>query len=178
MWNKKGVSGVVVTLLIVLITIAAGALLVSTVIPFIQNSLSTSTECISYREHFVFAEETGYNCYDVNNMTGFSVRAKYPERDLESLNSFDIVFSADNSLRKSRVNDGDNINPGIEGVRILDRGIVKLNVPKPGEMQTYVYNAGNIRPNKMLIYPVLKSGKICDVSDEIELVSCKGVNLI
>jgi predicted PurR-regulated permease PerM len=47
--NKKGVSGVIVTVLLILIVIASIAILATVVIPFIQNALGNTqglTECL------------------------------------------------------------------------------------------------------------------------------------
>jgi hypothetical protein len=50
----------------------------------------------------------------------------------------------------------------------LDGGDVEF--PKQGEVITYVYTSSE-RFKKMEVYPVIK-GKICEMSDEIEIVSC------
>ena len=177
MWNKRGVSAIVATVLIVLITIAAASILFTTIVPFVKNSLSSSTECLPYKTYIQFEKQSGYTCYDANNLTGFTVRVSAPSDGSDALERFDVAFSANLSLRRASVVDQADVNNGIEGVRMLDKTVSKISVAKIGEVQTYVYNAGAIRPAKIEVYPILKSGKICEKSDEVSLTSCKGVNL-
>ena len=68
--ERGGVSTVVATVLIVMLTIAAVALLAQFLIPFIRDTLAKSSECLEYKDYFKFKEEIGdnnYNCYVLNN---------------------------------------------------------------------------------------------------------------
>jgi flagellin-like protein len=75
MKGKRGVSDVVATILVVLITVAAAGLLISFVLPFIQKSLNTGTECLKYKDYLKFAPDLKYTCYDATGLHGFSIRA-------------------------------------------------------------------------------------------------------
>ena len=75
MMKRKGLSEIVSTVLIVLITIAAVAFVANLAIPFVRNNLQSSTECIASRGFFKFDDAQGYDCYDQNGLYGFSVQA-------------------------------------------------------------------------------------------------------
>ena len=176
MVNKRGVSAVVATILVVLITVAAAALLFSLIVPFVQNSLDSSTKCIPYRQHFTFEESQGYTCYDTEDQTGFSVRTSNSE-GVEEVIGFDVVFLASGSSKSISVREGD-LSSSEEGkIRMLDPTIQTISVPKTGEVQTYVLNDGSASYSSIEIYPVLSSGKICDLTDSVKLISCRGVSL-
>ena len=70
--NNKGMSGIVATVLLIMLTIVLGAFLAKFVIPFVKNNLSKSSECLDYRDHFSFQEsfriKTGsiYKDYNYN----------------------------------------------------------------------------------------------------------------
>ena len=48
-FNKKGLSTVVATMLIILLTLTAGSILITIVVPYVKNSLD-STECFKFRD--------------------------------------------------------------------------------------------------------------------------------
>ena len=75
MIKRKGLSEVVSTVLVVLITIVAVAFVANLAIPFVKNNLQSSTECLSARDYFKFDDSLGYTCYDQNGLYGFSVQA-------------------------------------------------------------------------------------------------------
>jgi hypothetical protein len=174
---KRGMSDVVSTTLLVLITIAAAAVLTSFIMPFVKNGLESSSECLPYKNTFKFESSFGYNCFDSANLSGMSVRGNLPENEAEMPLQFNVVFRSDNGETK-RVDfvNGSSTSSAIGRVALLDRTKTQLIIPSVGEVQTYVFN-GDIRYTEIEIYPVTKNGKICDKSDAIELPLCKGVDL-
>lgn len=175
--DKRGMSDVVSTTLLVLITIAAAAVLTSFIMPFVKNGLSSSSECLPYKNTFKFESSFGYNCFDSANLSGISVRGNLPENQEEMPSQFNAVFRSDSgeSIRVDFVN-GSSTSSNIGRVALLDRTKTVLAIPAAGEVQTYVYN-GDRRYTKVELYPVTKKGKICGMSDSITLPLCKGVDL-
>ena len=306
MINRNGLSEVVSTVLIVLITIAAVAFVANLAIPFVRNNLQSSTECLSSQGYFTFDDTQGYDCYDQNGLYGFSVQAGnggetsasdqvngQPESadfnkdwvlssneinnftrlynyvsgsvrtgqyhcdsttvdgyapgpgntiscpsysaDLDqswsiSLNEYNmvlaiynnpgtsgkyhlvapnstypdgyapgpgntsssnasignnitgfaVVFGSSSDSATVRIFDGNSSaipSTPVGGVRMLNSTLPKIYVSKPGEVQTYVYNAGSTKYSQIDIYPIIQSGRICDKSGTITLNLCKGVTL-
>jgi len=69
--NKKAVSAVVATVLIILITIAAVTIIWAAIIPMIQNQLAGSGDCLDSSGHMSLNEDT--TCYNLGcvNATGW-----------------------------------------------------------------------------------------------------------
>lgn|GEM_PF-1276270 len=179
--NRKGLSEVIATLLIILISVAAIALLAQIVIPFVKNTLNKSTECLKYKDHYKFEEvfssmngEQRYNCYK-DNLVGFSIKVDSTAE--VDLSGFDLVLIEEGSSKKLSIRRGDVTNANL---RMLNSGISNLQVPTKGEIRTYVHEkqTGEGQYIAMEVYPVLDSGRICEASDRIKLVECaSGITL-
>lgn len=171
MKNKRGVSPVVATVLIIMVTVAAAAAIYSVVVPFVRDGLEKSTECIDYMELYTF-EETGYNCYEDKNTSrlyAFSVKTKFDAELTEGSDSFRIVLArGDASTKQLEVKNGEQE----EGFWIRGEEGGVLRVPGAGNVISYVYNTTEIF-REAEIYPVLVSGRICgDDKDSVELREC------
>jgi flagellin-like protein len=181
--NRKGLSEVIATLLIILLTVALVAVLAQVIIPFIKSSLNKSTECLGHREYFTFQEvynyknaDLRYNCY-TNNLTGFSVKAGIDEENGSVIAGFDLVLLEEGNSKKL------NIRNGVlrsSDLRMLNSSTPIIAIPAPGETRTYVHEkqAGENQFISMEVYPVLKSGRVCEMSDEIRLDSCATTELL
>ena len=181
--NKRGVSDVVATVLILLLTVAAVGVIAQFIVPFVKNSLEGSTECLDFQNYFTFQEKfvnstssVSYNCYDINSKHGASIRANTIKNEsISSLAGLNIVFTSIAGTSKVvEIKPGQAPGNGPGGVYMLGRPTASLNIPRSGEVISYVYNAasGEIY-SKAEIYAILNSGKICDVSDSIQLKPCE-----
>ena len=175
--GKRGLSTVVATVLILLLTIAGVAIIAGVIIPFVRDTLPKSTECIETGGYFSFeesisvgGEEFNYNCRE-GSLYGASIRSGV-DKDLEEvIDGFEIVFVwGDGNSDKVSVREGkQSLNFGLRGNAL---GSV-INLPKSGEVKTFVYDSsGGISSGRMEIYPVLKSGRICEINDEISIIDC------
>jgi flagellin-like protein len=171
MINKKGVDAVVATVLLILITLAAAAMVSQFLIPFVKNSLQSSSECVPYRDYFKFQElfsykgqDYYYNC-EIGNNYGAIVKAE--GKDGSRIGGFAIVLSNNTSSKKISVLSG-AISSEVKMLALND----SIIIPSPGEIRTYVLSVGNQNMNKMEIYPVLKNGHVCDKTDEIVVTNC------
>ncbi len=177
-YKKRGLSPIIATVLLIVLTIAAVAIISGVLIPFTKKSLAESTQCTDYQSYFTFQEvfelggkEFRYNCRaqgaDNGYYNGFSVRAKTDEKLSVGLQGFDLVFSSlEGESEKISVIDGKSD----DNIRYLN-GSKEIRFPKSGA-RTYVYSSGTKKYDKMEIYPVLKNGDICPAGDEIEIVFC------
>src|SRR3989338_4613044 len=152
-WKKRGVSTIIATVLIILLTIAAAALLAQFIVPYVKDSLSGSTECLNYRDYFQFKEKAGnnkenYNCYQLSGSSeltkfyGASISAVGNDSSLD-IKGFNLVFiKSDGSTKPVRVIEEGKARSGSEeGIKNLDPSSSNLKIPKTGETYTYSYNS-------------------------------------
>lgn len=180
MRDKKGLSPVVATVLLLLLTVSATVMIAAVVIPFVRDNLNKGTECVGYENYFSFeqnfdsgSEVKKYNCHDSDpgSLYGASVRAGGVEESDEII-GFELVFidSSGGSSDKVSARTG-----SVLGLKMLD-GSSDIVIPKIGEVRTYVYSSSNDY-GRMEIAPYLKSGRTCPVSDSINIIPCTDVNL-
>lgn len=173
-YNKKGVSPVIATVLIIMITIASISILAGFLVPFIKNSLQKSSECISYKEYYLFDESFGYNCND-GSIYKISVMASFDRALAENIIGMKIVLNEKDGTSKvlDIKNDSESsINEG--GISMVGDSQNNLRIPSPGGIVTYAYLAP-IGDNFVSaeVYPILKSGRICaDQRESINIKPC------
>ena len=169
MIEKKGLSQIVATVLIILITVSAASFIAGFLVPFVKNNLD-STECFNYRDYFTFDNEFGYNCYEsrAENYYKISVSAKTDNSDLEEgITGLGLAFINDDDSEVFLIEEGTPPS----GVRMLSDYNALLSLPKSGELRSYNYSSDKIF-NSAKIYSILKSGRECEVSDTIEIGVC------
>jgi flagellin-like protein len=95
--NKQGLSPVIATVLLVLLTVSAGAILLQIIVPYVTNTLDESAQCYKYGEHFYLKDLSGRNCFIGNNSI-ISVGAKSVEIEINGSerNSFQNNFKGFN----------------------------------------------------------------------------------
>jgi flagellin-like protein len=186
MLTKKGLSSVIGVVLIILLTVSAAVILAGFVIPWVRGLLNTSTECVEYNDYFGFVEsfevsgvEKNYNCFDSSGLHGFSVKAKSVDSEKEeNIQGFAVSFIGGSSSERADVLEGEPENCLDKGVKKITSSCGKdIEMVPSGEIRTYVYNASGRSFEKMEIYPILESGRVCEISDSIRLEFCKTVDL-
>ena len=188
--NKKGFSEVVATVLVIFLTIAAIAVLITFIIPFIKEKLTKGSECLDYKGYFQFEEKfvtsdgiKKYNCYSLktgppsNLYIGASIRANPAEKDaIDEVAGLKLVFIGEGKSKDVDINSGD---PPTSKLWMYGESRANLEIPSNGEVITYIYNepASTAKYLSAEVYPVLESERICDVSDRIDLESCYLIDL-
>jgi hypothetical protein len=171
--KKRGISPIVATILIVLFASIAVFVVSSFLVPFVENNLSDSTECLDYNSYFEFYEdfEPKLNCVKSGEDLYFvSVSAKNIEGLNNSIGGLNLVYRGNSDFVREVIN-GDNV----ENFKMFEdtNGDCPINyeIPLSGEVRTYVLkNAENFE--EVEVYPVLENGKACDMSDKIKFVEC------
>ncbi len=104
--EKRGVSAVVATILIILLTVAAITIIWAAVIPMIQNSIGGSTACMN--ADISIDTSSGYTCFDSDdNVVG--VQIKQGSKDVEIVGvDFQVNIDGDTKIFKRDVNLGKN----------------------------------------------------------------------
>jgi hypothetical protein len=170
---RRGISNVVVTVLLVLLGITAVGVIAAFIIPFVKDSLDDGTACLTYRDYYQFEEEFKMNCRQ-GSLHGASVRAAGSEGLAEEVSGMRLTFSEEGSAKTVKIDAGADVKPG--ELTMLNPAAGTFSIPGPGEVRTYVHTSSEAY-TKVKVFPVLKTGKVCDVTDEITLKLCVGVDL-
>ena len=188
--NKKGLSPIIAAVLLLLVTIAAIAIIAGVIVPFTREGLEESSSCLDFQTYFQFEEnfEFGgeinkYNCYDeTNNLQGLSIAARSERMINDSgIIGFNLILTnADDTTKAVSVREG-AASCVDGGVRLFGDPSCSddLSVPKIGEIVNYVYNLelDDVDIEELEVYPVLKGDKACEVSDFINNIDCRNLDL-
>ena len=176
--NKRGVSPIVATILIILITFVAAVVIARFIVPLVSENLEESTECVDVSDYFYFETEFGYNCYDpvrdsnndvIRRLYGVSIGAQGSGENLEQeIKGFRIAFANEQGSKALSVEIGEPVNRDDGGIRMLDESKNIFELPAIGEVRTYVYNTTEVF-NSVRVHSILKNNRICDQSDSISL---------
>lgn len=168
--KKKGLSPVVATVALVMITVAAAFFISGFVVPFVKNQLSSGTECVGYEEYFTFYEEFEFNCYKSVGgrvLTGLSIQAKSAsDEKVENIKGIRIQFLREGESIGVDIVAGAPANSG--NLRMLNKSVGVLSVPERGGVKTYVYNS-SASFDSVELYPILKNGRICGLTDKMKI---------
>lgn len=166
--NRRGVSPVVATVLLLVLTIVIGGIVFSVVIPFVNDSLGESKECLDIFEGVEFPESQ-FNCYLISttsgNETGFSIKVN---NEGISRVKIGLIDSRGNS-------DVFEIFEGFYDANLRPMGGVladPITFPAVSGQRTYVVNK---MYKKAEISALTASGDVCSVADTIEFEPCIGI---
>lgn len=178
--DKKAVSEVVASVLIILITVGAAVVLGTLIKPFVTDNLKKSTECLPYQDYVKFEERVNgnnYNCWqDVgasNYMIGATIKtgAGLTDEQMNELKGFALVFMSDTGSENVELYEG--IVYSREQGNVWLYGENEFRLIEPRETLTYVYNSQD-KSSKIEVYPLLESGSVCGKADEIKVFECDG----
>ncbi len=166
---KRGVSPVIATVLLLVITVVLASIIFAFVIPFVNKSLGNSQSCLNVLDGIEFPESK-FNCWNSypagNYETGFSVKIKK-----EGVYGFRIALIDENE--QSDVKD---VKPGAlndSALKMVTGAYGQtLNLSSVGGQRTYVTNK---KYAKAEISPVTEDGNVCPVADVVEFSHCIGV---
>lgn len=171
--NKNGMSSIVATVLIILITISAAAFFASFVVPFIREKIYSSTECLDYNDYYKFEDSSGYVCRNSTGAHGFMISSKSDEGLKGEVLGFEIYLTANGSAVSERFMNG---SASTVGKRMLNQTKTNITIPRDGNSYTYVYTDSSKNYTKAKISAVIKgsggNAKTCDYSDFVEFIPC------
>lgn len=173
--HRKGLSDVISTVLTITLTVIAIAIVAGMVIPFVRDSLNSSTECIGYKEYVTF-KDLGYNCQN-DGKVYLTLSAGQSEKSGNIGGIRVVVFSGSNS-EVFEIKNGAAESCGPGGVRSIGNSCTSLGnikVINSGETNTYVYNSTEGRTfDSAEVYLELSSGRVCERSDSLKISACSG----
>jgi len=153
--NKRGISGIVESILLVALTVAAAAILFVFVLGFVNDKLDNTKICSELQGQISVAQGQ-YTCF---NSSGTRIMIERGQK-AEEIIGFRV------SLKYSGTSKVFDIKQGIvSGVKMYN-GNSNLTIPAAGGSETYVFD--NI-PNteSVSVAPITINDKTCDAISEI-----------
>lgn len=161
--NKRGISAIVATVLIILITVAAVTIIWAAIIPLVSNQLERGTVCLDATSQVTLPDK-GYSC---TNDTGSWVQVKLGSKDV-NIGDFQLVLSKGGSSSTYEVISSTVVT--------LTNGSGVSSVPGVNEEVVYIVtDTGAINASSVSIAPIVTIGnkdEICDVAATLTLAQC------
>lgn len=158
--NKKGISAVVATVLIILITVAAVTIIWSAVIPMIRDNLSGGDDCFKAQSDVSIGSE-GYTCIANNTAGNISIQIKRGSGnfDLKEVQAIVHKGGQSTSVTLNTTNAVGSKMPGVNQATIF-----------------YVADPANFaNATKLEIAPIITVGntkKNCGIAQSVDLAPC------
>ena len=155
MKNKKGISAIVATVLIILITVAAVTIIWAAIIPMISNQLESGTTCLDAVSQVQLVDQ-GYTCR--NNGTGgnVSLQIKHGAKSFE-LADVQVLLSSGGTTTSYTITENST-----------------GDLPDANEERVFVIDT-NETIDSVSIAPIVKVGntqETCEVSATKVLLDC------
>lgn len=164
MKRKRGISPIIATIFLVVITLAGIALIYSVVIPLVKNTLAKS-ECFEAIDQLKINTRSSYTCYNESEGTVYVNIKRGPK--LLPVDMFRISVSGDGESKIFNLKNG---TASMEA-RMFDGGIIEI--PNPGEERTYSLNTTFKEISYVETYYILKGGTPCDKpTDTAKIEKC------
>lgn len=172
MKNKKGLSPIIATVLLILLTVSAAVFISKFIYDFVKEKMD-KTDCYDYIDYFKFDSELGYNCYVLNDPNYYyklSLTAKNVRPEAEAkLKGFGLKFykEGDSKVVKSGGTEG---TEGTEGIKMLSNSSAPISIPRRGETRSYNYTDSN-KYASVKVYAILKTRE-CEAVEEVSILAC------
>ncbi len=159
--NKKAISEVITTVLMIALVLAAIAVVWGVVMNLVQKNVDDTTACFGNFDKVTFND--AYTCYDSKTK---EMQISISVDNLDSLDSLLVSISGSGQTKSYKLENGitnNQIKPfsGNYGETV--------SIPSSNEGKTYVFNISaseiNSKPDEIRIAPVI-SKKQCEVSDK------------
>ena len=168
--NKKGISAIVATVLIILITVAAVTIIWAAIIPMISNQLESGTICLDAVSQIQLMD-AGYTCVSSDGKN-VSIQVKHGAKAFVLADIQVLVSAGGTTTPFSLVNATEVLVPTDATTALL-----KGKLPGANQEKVYVINTSGITEtiDKVQIAPVVEVGntqEACDISATKVLTEC------
>jgi len=159
--DKKGISGIIATVLLIILTVGAASILFVFIIPWINAMLDNAKVCNDLQDSITLVEGK-YTCYNSANPVNTSVMIKINAgKDIE-VAGFAVSLTSSGSAKRYDVKNGTSAN-----VRMYN-GSATLTVPEVGGAETYIFP---VKAESVDVSPLTSSGKTCNPVTQ-KLIDC------
>ncbi len=165
--NKKALSTVVTTLILVGLSMIAVAVVWASTSGMIKRQINNSESCYGINEKVQLNDIN--TCYDQPVEGTYYIRFEVDTRDIE-LDELIVAISYGGELKSYRLNKTNQVIEGLERYP----NVAGKNLSVPGKNQGYSYNASGFTaiPDSIEIIPVM-SKQQCAVADALsDLTNC------
>jgi len=167
---KKGISTVVATVLIILITVAAVTIIWSAVVPMIRENLEGGSACLDAVSQISIVGTQGYTCVTSDGTVGvIKVQIKRGAKGFNLADIQMIVTTAEGDTHSSYLLDDEDDLWGENTLEDL-----------PGQNEEKVFTSGEIEEfdgaERISIAPLVGSGASknpCEISSSFDLIPCE-----
>jgi hypothetical protein len=163
MKNKKAVSDIVSTVLIIMLVVAAIGIMGTIIVPMVRDTLQGGTACLNAVKDVLLVTETGHTCKtESGNVTNISVQVRKGSDGTVKLGALDILVMGADGNSKTYTLEEDEGMPGIGETRRYIIQVKKSIVADPVSV--------NLAP----VVEVGNTLKRCDASiKDVPLVACR-----
>lgn len=170
--SKKGVSAVVATVLIIMITVAAVGIIWAAIIPMVRNSLDKGTACFDAQSDVSLVTDGGYTC--INRTSGnISLQIKKGSNtkvELVAVQALVFIGGSSTTYKINKTNTGATAVEGIVGTLPENNEFKTVSLWKTDDAGTNTTLA-----TKVKLAPIVTVGKteeICEATTEVILPNC------
>jgi flagellin-like protein len=153
--NKKSLSAVIATVLLIMLTIAAVAILYAFVVPWVKCNLNKSKQCFDSNNQLSIDTSSGYTCTKSSPAETW-VMIKRGENPDFKLKKIIVLLTKEGASNRYEIQAG-TATPGVTMYNVADQ----IVLPNPGESKTYKFPIGNEEGVEIL--PMI-SGECGDIS--------------
>ena len=166
MVNKKGISEVIATVLIIMLTVGAASILFIFVVPWVTTMLDDSKICNDLQDSISIVGGA-YTCY-VSVPVSTRVMIRINEGKNAEVAGFAVSLASSGSAKRYEIKSGEESSSGNVVVSMLD-GNTMLTVPEVGGAETYVFSG--VKAESVDVSPLTVNGKTCNPTTQ-KLVDC------
>lgn len=165
-YKKKGISPVIATILLILLSVTAVIIISGLIIPFVKNTTKESKECFDVMDQLTINTESGYTCYynnGTNNIANLTIKRGTKET---TLSGFIIAVSGGGNSKTFEI-----ISGTVNNVKMIN-GSDNIEIPKKGEERTYSITTDLLKIEYAEVAPIMEDGKMCNPTDKADINLC------
>lgn len=151
MKGKRGVSAVVVTVALILVSIVAVGIITSFVVPMVKTQLGKASACLELRDHFNVLVESTATCYNSTNVK-LSIQRGFEK---EEAKGFSVIAYTDTGESQAEL----FLNGTAPGI------------PNKGGSKIYVLPV-NGKVERVIVATILPNDDVCDGQDFVGIRPC------
>jgi hypothetical protein len=161
--NKKGLSTIVITVILIAVSMAAVVLVWGIVKNMINKQISSSESC--FGNYNKIKLDGRYTCYERISSTNYSLRFSLSVGEI-SVDRINVYISSDSATGGYAIT---NVTQNISGLSMYPSGISEISLPNKNTGLTYKADGFTSGIDGIQIAPVI-GGNTCEVSDSISQI--------
>lgn len=154
--NTKGISVLISTVLLILLSTSAIVIIAGIIIPYVKNSLGEKENCLDTRGKFKLVAES--TCYTLNPTQTTNVVVKFSTIDTDEIY---IILEGEGGSKSFKLKE-DESHPEVSSPNPITMPTIN------GGERIYTFNG---KYTFASIAPIIK-GNACEISDSIEIREC------